>query len=128
MKAVLITCAIAASSFLIPPPAYAGGPAVHQVVGVITHVGRGNQGTEFYVKVNGVPLRFWFDNASNFTINGRQPNCEGTDSFGDFTKGSMPGCPGWAPVTIGKTSVRVSYRETQSEGSTIRVASSLQTM
>ena len=128
MKAVLILCAIAVSSFFVPKPAYAGGSTVHQVVGVITHVGRGNQGTEFYVRVNGTSLRFWFDNASNFTINGHQPNCEGMDSFGDFTKGSMPNCPGWAPITIGKTSVRVSYREGQSEGSSVRIASSVQTL
>lgn len=128
MKAVLIVCAIAAASFWTPSPAYAGASAVHSVEGVITHVGRGNQGTEFYVRISGEPLRFWFDNASNFTINGHQPNCEGTASFGDFTKGTMPGCPGWAPITIGKTRVRVSYREAQSEGSTVRIASSLQTI
>jgi hypothetical protein len=128
VKAVVILCAIAASSFWSPAPAYAGSSALHQVEGVITHVGRGNQGTEFYVGISGVPTRFWFDNASNFAINGHQPNCEGTDSFGDFTKGTMPGCPGWAPVTIGKTRVRVSYREVQSEGSTIRIASSLKTI
>jgi len=128
LRASLILCAIAASSFWGPSPAYAGGSEVHRVDGVITHVGRGNQGTEFFVKVNGAPIRFWFDNASNFAINGRQPNCQGMDSFGDFTKGTMPGCSGWAPVTIGKTRVRVSYRETQSGGSTLRVASSLQTI
>jgi len=128
MKAGLILCAIVASSFWIPSPAYAGGSAAHQVEGVITHVGRGNQGTEFYVKINGASVRFWFDNASNFTIDGHQPNCAGTESFGDFYKGSMPGCPGWAPVTIGKTRVRVSYREGQSEGSAVRIASSLQTL
>jgi hypothetical protein len=128
MKGVLILCAIAVTLLLSPSPAYAGGSGVHQVEGVITHVGRGNQGTEFYVKISGAPVRFWFDNASNFAINGHQPNCEGTASFGDFIKGTMPGCPGWAPVTIGKTRVRVSYREVQSEGSTVRIASSLQTI
>lgn len=127
MKAVLIFCATAAS-FWTPLPAYAGGSAVHQGDGVITHVGRGNQGTEFYVRIGGAPVRFWFDNASNFAINGRQPNCQGTASFGDFTKGTVPGCPGWAPVNIGKTRVRVSYREVQSGGSTLRIASSLQTI
>jgi hypothetical protein len=128
VKAVMMLCAIAASWFWSPAPAYAGSSASHQVEGVITHVGRGNQGTEFYVTIGGVPTRFWFDNASNFAINGHQPNCEGTDSFGDFTKGTMPSCPGWSPVTIGKTRVRVSYRDVQSEGSTIRIASSLQTI
>ena len=127
-KAALTLCAMAASAFLSPSPIYAGAPAVQQAEGVITHIGRGNQGTEFYVRVRGLPVRFWFDNASSFTINGHQPNCEGTASFGDFTKGTMPGCPGWAPVTIGTTSVRVSYRVVQSEGSSVRVASSLQTM
>ncbi|HZY96811.1 MAG TPA: hypothetical protein VFE35_06890 [Candidatus Cybelea sp.] len=128
MKAALILCAIAASSFWSPSPAYAGGSAVHHVDGVITHVGRGNQGTEFYIRSSGVPERFWFDNASNFAINGHHPNCQGMAGFGDFTKGTMPGCPGWAPVTIGKTRVRVSYREVQSEGSTLLIASSLQTI
>jgi hypothetical protein len=128
VKAVMILCAIAASSFWSPAPAYAGSSALHQVEGVITHVGRGNQGTEFYVGISGVSTRFWFDNASNFAINGHQPDCDGTASFGDFTKGTMPDCPGWAPVTIGKTRVRVSYREAQSEGSTIRIATSLQTI
>jgi hypothetical protein len=128
MKAALILCAIAASSFWTPSPAYAGGSVVHQAEGVITHVGRGNEGTEFFVRVSGVAVRFWFDNASNFAINGHQPNCEGTASFGDFTKGTMPGCPGWAPIAIGKTRVRVSYREVQSSGSTLRIASSLQTI
>ena len=38
------------------------------------------------------------------------------------------GCPGWAAVAIGKTRVRVSYREIQSGGSTVRIASTLQTL
>jgi hypothetical protein len=127
-KAMLLLGGLAATWLFSPSPAYAGSSALRSVEGVVTHVGRGNQGTEFYVRVNGAPVRFWFDNASNFTINGRHPNCQGMDSFGDFTKGTMPGCPGWAPVTIGKTRVRVSYREVQSEGSTVLDASSVQTI
>lgn len=99
-----------------------------QAEGVITSIARGNEGTDLKITVNGVSTRFWFDNAGNFAINGHEPNCEGMDSFGEFTSGKMPHCPGWAPVTIGKTRVRVSFHKTTSSGAVVLVANSLTTI
>lgn len=121
-----MACAMLLLPITVVAPAAASADS--QAVGVITSVARGNEGTDLKITVNGVSTRFWFDNASNFAINGREPNCQGTDSFGEFTSGKMPNCPGWSPVTIGKTRVRVSYHKTAASGAVVLVANSLTTL
>ena len=114
-------------TFECATPASAAAMAVYQAQGVITSIARGNEGTDLKITVNGVSTRFWFDNAGSFAINGHQPDCQGMDSFGEFTSGKMPNCPGWAPVTIGKTSVRISYHKSMASGAVVLVADSLTT-
>jgi len=122
----LVACATLLLPAVNTAPANAAG--VSQAEGVITSIARGNEGTDLKITVNGVSTRFWFDNASNFAINGHEPGCQGTDGFGEFTSGKMPHCSGWAPVTIGKTRVRVAYRKTTSSGAVVLVADSLTTL